>query len=179
MLRRNSVLIVLAMVVAGFAAMLTSTTATADTSHFGVQGANEVYIQNADGRWEHFWVHDTNRNLYHVWELTPGGSLDWPGARNLGGTLVYDQIDAAINANGRLEVFGVGTDKAMFDIWQTTAGGGWSGWQTMGGGFNGPPTVGYTSYGGIIVYGAGLDNQLYRRHQTQPNCCWSSGWVRV
>jgi hypothetical protein len=163
---RQALLIVLATALTAILATVTSTAAVAEGPRIGVQAANEVYIQNADGRWEHFWVHNTNRQLFHRWERTAGGSLDWSNSASLGGTLLYDQIDVGQNADGRLEV-----------LWQLSSGG-WSGWAGLGGGFNGPPTVGYTSYGGIIVYAIGLDNQRWRRHQTAPSCCWSSGWVR-
>ncbi|MFE2757018.1 hypothetical protein ACFXGA_33985 [Actinosynnema sp. NPDC059335] len=162
----------------GFAAIallsvMAPSTATAETPEFGVQAEWEVTIPNADGRLETFWVHDTNRSLYHRWQRTDG---TWTGGQSLGGTLLYDRIAAARNADGRLEVFGIGTDKAMFHIWQSPSGG-WSGWATLGGGFNGPPTVSLTSYGGIVVRAPGLDNRYYYRYQTAPNCCWSSGWT--
>lgn len=163
-----------AVVLTALLGVLAPATAAAGES-VGVQAAHEVLIENADGRWEHFRV--DNCALVHRWEKTAGGSLDWSGWTSLGGCLLYDQIDVERNADGRLEAFGVGTDKQMFHIWQRSAGG-WSGWAAMGGGFNGPPTATVNSSGGIIVYAAGLDNQRYRKHQTQPNCCWTSTWVR-
>jgi len=37
------------------------------------------------------------------------------------------------NADGRLEIFGVGTDNALWHIWQTAPNNGWSGWESRGG----------------------------------------------
>jgi hypothetical protein len=40
---------------------------------------------------------------------------------------------AAQNADGRLEVFGVGTDNVLWHMWQTAPNNGWSGWVSLGG----------------------------------------------
>ncbi|HEX8204929.1 MAG TPA: hypothetical protein VF587_02595, partial [Solirubrobacteraceae bacterium] len=37
------------------------------------------------------------------------------------------------NPDGRLEVFGLGTDSILWHIWQTAPSNGWSGWASMGG----------------------------------------------
>jgi hypothetical protein len=39
-----------------------------------------------------------------------------------------------VNANGRLEVFAVGADDALWHIWQFAANGDWSGWDRLGNG---------------------------------------------
>jgi hypothetical protein len=163
---RRTFLVALTVALATVLSVLTPTAATAD-------GYNEVLIQNADGRWERFWVNDGNRSLMHRWQRADG---TWSGEASLGGVLLYDKIDVGRNADGRLEAFGIGQDRQMFHIWQQSAGG-WSGWSAMGGQFIDAPYIGYTSYGGIILYGRGLDAQRFRKHQTAPSCCWTSAWV--
>lgn len=143
--------------------------ATADAA-----GADEVLIQNADGRWERFWVRDSDRSLMHRWQRADGS---WSRGRSLGGVLKHDKIDVGRNADGRLEVFGIGTDDQVHHIWQRSSGG-WSRWSGMGGRFLDTPDVGYTG-SRMIVYGEGSDHRVYRRHQTAANCCWTSTWVPV
>ena len=47
--------------------------------------------------------------------------------------LDHDDLAVAQNADGRLEVFARGTDKALWHIWQTAPNNGWSGWASLGG----------------------------------------------
>jgi len=60
-----------------------------------------------------------------------GGS--WTPWYDFGGNNQDPQLMVANNANGALQVFGIG--KASKDIWtnyQKTPGGGWNGWFSMG-----------------------------------------------
>jgi len=54
------------------------------------------------------------------------------GWHGLGGTLTSIP-HVASNADGRLEGFVRGTDRALWHIWQTAPNGGWSGWSSLGG----------------------------------------------
>jgi hypothetical protein len=42
-------------------------------------------------------------------------------------------IEVGQNADGRLEVFACGGNGGLWHIWQTTPGGGWSSWASLGG----------------------------------------------
>ncbi len=44
-----------------------------------------------------------------------------------------DLLEVGKNADGRLEVFVRGSDKALYHKWQTAPNNGWSGWASMGG----------------------------------------------
>ncbi|HEX2568768.1 MAG TPA: GH25 family lysozyme [Polyangia bacterium] len=75
------------------------------------------------------------------------------------------------NADGRLEVFGRGTDGALYHNYETSVGGGWSGWSSLGGGVY-DPVVGRDSDGRMEVFLRGTNGGLYRIAQVAP----SSGW---
>ena len=64
---------------------------------------------------------------------------------------------AACNSDGRLEVFGVGTDHAVWHNWQTVAHAGpWSGWASLGGVVTSDPSVFENSDGRLEVFAAAL-----------------------
>jgi hypothetical protein len=132
-------------------------------------------VTNCGGRKEQFEVGSGN-HLYHRYQSTPGGSYSsWI---SLGGTIVYAQIGAVVNADCHVEAFGVGSDGAMWHIWQTNAGSGpWSNWASLGGGFAGGPSQAYidTSSEAALVapwYAGGTvcDNQ------TRPSSGPWTGW---
>jgi hypothetical protein len=82
------------------------------------------------------------------------------------------------SADGRLEVFAVGTDGQLYHQWQTAVGGGWSGWFSHGnsGAALAPsPAVGSSADGRLEVFAVGTDGQLYHIWQTAVNNGWS-GW---
>jgi hypothetical protein len=140
--------------------------------------ADEVILTNRDGRQEDFWVGTSNTvqipgALWHAWQDSNG---NWTGGPASLGGRVTTGIDGERNADGRLEIFGRGTDNALWHIWQLSPGGSWSGWASLGGVLASGPFTSLTSYGGIIVDVFGPDNIWHRKYQTSPNCCWS-GWV--
>jgi hypothetical protein len=55
----------------------------------------------------------------------------WSSWDSLGGGIT--QIATAVNADGRIEAFAIGTDKALYHIYQTSPGGPWSSWSGLGG----------------------------------------------
>jgi hypothetical protein len=151
-----------------------ATIRTAATARPLAAGATPT-VTNCGGRGEQFEVGSGN-HLYHRYQSTPGGSYSsW---YSLGGTIIYSQIGAVVNANCHVEAFGVGGDGAMWHIWQTKAGSGpWSSWASLGGGFDGGPSQAYidTSNEAVLVapwYSGGTvcDNQ------TQPSSGPWSGW---
>ena len=84
--------------------------------------------RNADGRLEVFMNKWVAGDVYHKWQLSPGGawSCCWPP--------VGDQSDAfngrpavGMNADGRMHVFAVNYIGKMKVAWQLS-GGGWTGW---------------------------------------------------
>jgi len=100
-----------------------------------------VVASNADQRLELFAV-GSGDLLWHIWQLAPpqtGQSASWSNWENLHGPF-NAQLDLGIaspvvghNADGRLEVFAIGPDKALWHIWQTAPNNGWSSWSSLGG----------------------------------------------
>jgi hypothetical protein len=98
----------------------------------GLDGTNAVGCvdlrQNADGRLEVFYVADKpgfpfpRTGIRHNWQVTPNGT--WAGEEEL----VEDSGEALSvgrNADGRLELFFVGSDSRVHHTWQTAPNSGW------------------------------------------------------
>jgi len=79
------------------------------------------------------------------------------------------------NADGHLEVFGNGTDHALYHNWQTSPGGGWSGWSSLGGRLTTDAAVALNQDGRLEIFARGTDDALYHDWQTSPGGGWS-GW---
>ncbi|MCX6927272.1 MAG: hypothetical protein NT154_29320 [Verrucomicrobia bacterium] len=98
-------------------------------------------------------------------------SLHW---QNLSGWLLQRSPAVAPNADGRHEVFAVGGDGVLYDQWETSVGGDWSGWTSLGGtGMRAPVVAGADADGRLEVLTLGGDQQIWFRHQNYPNCCWA------
>ncbi len=87
---------------------------------------------------------------------------------------------AACNSDGRLEVFGVGSNNAIWHNWQTAAHSGpWSGWASLGGVVTSEPCVYVNSDGRLEVFARGTDNALWHNWQTEPHAGPWSGWTSL
>jgi hypothetical protein len=83
---------------------------------------------NADGRLELYVP--TTEGVSHIWQTTPNGDWsDWfnqiPDTPN-GPGAVDGSPTLAPSADGRLELFVLGFDKAIWHIWQTKINNGWT-----------------------------------------------------
>jgi len=85
------------------------------------------------------------------------------------------QIATAVNADGRIEVFAIGTNQALFHMWQTAPNSGWSNWASLLGGITRIATA-VNVDGTIEVFAIGTDKALNHIYQTSPGGPWSS-WV--
>jgi hypothetical protein len=96
---------------------------------------------------------------------------------------------ASQNEDGRLEVFGIGSDQGLWHIWQTTPGGAWGSWFTLGNLQAGNPsiiraTVSKNDDGRLEVFlmiftvdepfGTDPSATIWHIWQTAPNGTWSS-----
>ena len=93
----------------------------------GVDGRLELFICGAD------------RQLWHIWQTTPGGGWSpWtshgrpPQVDPTAPAGVWETPALALNSERRLELLVVGTDGALWHIWQTAPGQGWSDWLSHG-----------------------------------------------
>jgi acylphosphatase len=84
---------------------------------------------------------------------------------------------AVDNSDGRLEVFGVGTDRAVWHTWQQAAHAGpWSGWASLGGVVTSTPVTVDNADGRLELFARGTDRALYHNWQTAPHAGPWSGW---
>ncbi|MDQ4074334.1 MAG: hypothetical protein M3162_08550 [Thermoproteota archaeon] len=77
--------------------------------------------------------------------------------------------------DGRLEVFVVGNDKALYHRWQESPGGRWNGnWESLGGNWpdGSDPVVVLNSDGRLEVFMVGTNKELYHRWQESPGGRW-------
>ena len=89
--------------------------------------------KNRDGRQEVFGV-GSDGEVWQTWQTVPnGGWSDW---KRLGkppvGLTATDRISVAMNEDGRQELFVIGSDAALWHIWQVAPNVGWSHWETLG-----------------------------------------------
>jgi hypothetical protein len=137
-----------------------------------------VAAPSADGRIELFG--NSNFELWHIWQQPGGGWSDWTShGTPPGGVVLVDSAPAlAPSADGRLELFYVGSDRALWHIWQTTPSGGWSDWKSHGlppGCELNPQTPGIAanSDGRLELFITSTDGQLWHIWQTERSGGWS------
>ncbi len=85
----------------------------------------------------------------------------------------------AVNSDGRLEAFGVGTDRALWHIWQEAPHAGpWSAWASLGGGIASDAAVADNTDGRLEVFVRGNDRALWHIWQEAahagPWAAWAS-----
>ena len=71
------------------------------------------------------------REVAALSQLSPGGT--WGASTDLGGSLQASQLVAGNTADGRIQIFAVGSNGDVWSDWQTTAGSSWSGWTDFAG----------------------------------------------
>jgi hypothetical protein len=129
--------------------------------------ATSPKLHGSFGRAEVFWVgrsdgtYTSPGQVWHQYELSPGGR--WSGPSSLGGE-VYDGLDVASNADGRLEIFVKARGNDLNHMWQVVILAGC-----------GPVTT-MLSFSRIAVDVTGTDYLVHRIYQQSPNGNWS-GWV--
>ena len=140
---------------------------------------SHVVGRNADGRQEIFAIGDDNA-LWQKWQVAPNNG--WSEWKTLGtpakDTSLTDQFTVGRNQDGRQEVFAVGDDGNLWQIWQTAPNGGWSDWGKLG-----QPPIGIRRSDRITVesnedrrqelFIMGRDDALWHIWQVAPNAGWS------
>ena len=86
-------------------------------------------------------------------------SSAWQQWESLGGILTSEPTVSSW-ASGRLDVFGRGTDNALWHKWYD---GHWSDWESLGGVLTSGPGAVSWSYGRIDTFGRGTDNALWHK----------------
>lgn len=146
-------------------------------------GSDVAVAMNADGRLEVFVIADDGA-LWHNWQTTASSSSSWSGWQSLGGQLRSNSdpvVAMNINDMGRLEVFVIGIDNALYHKWQNSPSSStsWSSYASLGGSIrtNSDVAVARNSaddpYGGtsgvhgdrLNVFVIGADNAVYHKWQ--------------
>jgi hypothetical protein len=135
--------------------------------------------QNADGRLEVFTI-GSDGALWHIWQVVPNGN--WSNWSSLGKPPNTNNITTPIvseNQDGRLEAFVIGSDGALWHIWQLTHGGTWGSWSSLD-----PPSSSVTAAGDPFVtenadgrleaFTNGSDGALWHCWQVSPGGLWGS-----
>jgi hypothetical protein len=136
--------------------------------------------QNADGRLEVFAIADGA--LWHIWQTTAGGGWykSWFSSGKPSGINLQAGPTLVRNADGRLEAFASGSDRALWHIWQTAPNGTWSSWASLGMPPNMQnipgPVVEKNADGRIEVFEAGSDDALWHIWQTTAGGGWYKSW---
>jgi hypothetical protein len=139
---------------------------------------------NADGRLELVApaaFAGGDQEIWHRWQSTPGGG--WSGWSSLGtaggGELLTSVPVLARNADGRLELFVVAGDGAVWHRWQTAPNNGWSPWANLGSVATGTiqgPTLASNADGRLELFLRAPDTGgLYQLSQSAPNDGWTPG----
>ncbi len=89
----------------------------------------------------------------------------------------------ARNADGRLEVFAVGTDRALIHIWQEKPGHApWSGWESLGASIHKAPAVCRNADGRLEVFAKSFSaypSPLVKISQTSAGRAPWSAWTSL
>ncbi|MBD0367203.1 MAG: peptidase M4 family protein [Flavisolibacter sp.] len=86
------------------------------------------------------------------------------------------QYTVANNKDGRLELFCIGMDKALWHNYQLSPGAdNWSGWKSLGGGLK-QFSVSQNQDGRLEVFCIGIDKAFYHNWQLSPGADNWSGW---
>lgn len=87
----------------------------------------------------------------------------------------FDSIKAILDPSGRLQVFVIGNDGAVWRNAQSSPGGAWAGWSSLGGVVD-MLAVGKNQDGRLEVFVRGLDGAVWHNWEWTPGGAWS-GWA--
>ncbi len=114
--------------------------------------------------------------MYHKAETSPDGA--WSHWFSIGGKFMRVAPAVAANADGRLELFAVGTGGALYHSWQITPGGNWSDWVNEDGhsALTAGPALILDPVGRLELFIVGMEGAVYMKQQVVPGGGWT-GWV--
>jgi hypothetical protein len=137
-----------------------------------------VAATNTDGKPSAFLLYGGNVAQY----LPPsvaGGAWSGSSTFSVGGPAPMKQIAVGHNADGRLEVFGLGTDGVLYHRWQQGFANAWGGWQSLGGLALQQVVVDNEADGRLAAFVLGGDGLVYVTEQGGPNAGWGGFWANV
>ncbi|MFQ5708205.1 MAG: hypothetical protein ACE5HO_12180, partial [bacterium] len=133
--------------------------------------------RNEDGRQE-VAVFGSDGALWHIWQKAPNAS--WRNWQNLGAPESVNLTSSPVggqNADGRLELFAVCSDGALWHIWQKRPNESWGKWKRLGSPANvklaGRPVLSQNQDGRMEIFLLAQGGVVWHRWQTHPNGGWS------
>jgi hypothetical protein len=140
---------------------------------------SHVVGKNADGRLEIFAITGDN-SLWQKWQVIPNNG--WSEWKTLGAPSrdisLSSRLTVGKNQDGRQEIFAIGDDGNVWQIWQTAPNGGWSGWGKLG---RPPAEIRHSDRISVEsnkdmrqeLFVIGADDALWHIWQVAPNGRWS------
>ena len=152
----------------------------------GYSGGIEAIGQNADGRLEVFGLQPApgGQSIAHNWQTAPNSGWNgWAGLGSPPHNDVLSHVEAASDADGRLEAFvryGAMSAGAMWHTVQTAPNNGWSGWTAINVGTGhvtaGPIVVAANADGRLELFAVGSPDGITHAWQTAPGAgTWAQG----
>ena len=138
-----------------------------DSNGDGVYGDDGTYSQRT--------VASSSFQYIHFKDITSQGGGAGGGSGSGQATYAPSYLSSATNADGRIEVFAVGTDNKIYSDTQSSPNTDtWAGWNTIPAGAK-SVTATTESDGRIAIFYVGGDNALYYRTQSSVNTeSWSA-----
>jgi hypothetical protein len=130
------------------------------------------------------FITGSNHAVWHTWQPCPGcGWTGWSSLGSPGGDEFRSAPTVVANADGRLEIFAIGTNnKWLYHNWVQPGGASWSGWARLGELIlttwaPGAPVVGMNLSGQLEVFmnPRGLGS-IQHKWQVCAGCGWSPNW---
>ncbi len=141
--------------------------------------SNPIQVNN-NGTLEMFTV-GTNGDVFHRWQNV-NHSLDSLGSNPTNWVANYNDLGVlasgvtaaggavvARNQDGTLELFVPGSDGNVYDNYQITPSGSWSGWYNIGGSGVTNLQVGINRDGSLNLFGIGSDGDIWNNTETAPH----------
>ncbi|MFT3768628.1 MAG: GH25 family lysozyme [Minicystis sp.] len=135
------------------------------------QDADNGHVSGISGAVDTDWFNGSLDDLKKFAGATSsgGGGTTTPSApASLGGN-VSDQPAVGKNADGRLEVFGVGPKGNMVTTFQNEPNGGWSDWYSLGGNLDGRPAIANNQDGRLELFVRDASHAMVHAWQDAPN----------
>jgi acylphosphatase len=127
-------------------------------------GGNNVWYYSLGDRPAGIWGYMPAENVWTDVDPWPGiPRCPGPASTVAVGKVRGDPV-AITNTDGRQEVFAIGWDYAVWHIWQTSAGGAWSPWESLGG-WADQLAVTRNGDGRVEIFVRGSDRAVHSRSQ--------------
>jgi len=137
--------------------------------------------RNADGRLELFASTGLG-GIWHRYQQAANAStwIGWSDMGHLPGVSL-NPVEAAVNSDGRMEIFAVGSDGAVWHRWQSKPSAGpWSGWTSLGAPAGAALPVAVKACankdGRIELFVLGSDGTIWHGWQSKPSAGPWSSW---